>query len=88
MLRNKTKQHWHKKALISCTSIVLQTWDTTWKSHKCPFCEMTFTRAGSIKRHLVVHTGEKPYECSDCGRRFTQSGTLRIHMKQIHSHHS
>jgi len=35
-----------------------------------------------MKRHMLVHTGEKPYSCSDCGERFTQSGGLSGHRRR------
>jgi len=33
-----------------------------------------------MQRHMLTHTGEKPYSCSDCGTRFTQSGGLASHL--------
>ncbi|KAM9315152.1 uncharacterized protein KZ484_024843 isoform 2-T2 [Pholidichthys leucotaenia] len=51
------------------------------KVHNCPTCGKEFPRSCALKRHLVVHSGERPFKCFICGRGFTQSGNLKTHMK-------
>ena len=33
-----------------------------------------------LKRHMLIHTGDKQHVCPECDKRFTQAGTLKKHM--------
>lgn len=51
------------------------------KKHLCPNCGREFPHSSALKRHLVIHSGKRPFKCFICGRGFTQDGNLKTHMK-------
>ncbi|KAG8199623.1 hypothetical protein JTE90_009458 [Oedothorax gibbosus] len=50
------------------------------KVYKCGFCSYTTVHTTCLKRHSVLHTGERPFKCSVCNKSFTQAHVLRTHM--------
>lgn len=53
--------------------------------YNCPVCELNFGQISDLNRHLVRHTGRKPFRCDYCGLQFSQKSNLKRHMA-VHLH--
>ncbi|XP_057554421.1 ras-responsive element-binding protein 1 isoform X2 [Hippopotamus amphibius kiboko] len=55
--------------------------DTGGADHSCSICGKSLSSASSLDRHMLVHSGERPYKCTVCGQSFTTNGNMHRHMK-------
>ncbi|XP_061727668.1 uncharacterized protein LOC133532832 [Cydia pomonella] len=51
---------------------------------ECEVCGKAFQFESKLKKHMLVHTGEKPYKCGICEKAFNSSYSLNTH-KLIHT---
>ncbi|XP_068116195.1 zinc finger protein 408 [Hyperolius riggenbachi] len=55
--------------------------DDTRTPLQCSVCDKQLANSCSLRNHMLMHTGEKPYACPDCGSSFRHKGNLRIHQR-------
>src|SRR5277367_6656995 len=44
------------------------------KRYECSTCNKRFGSRWDLGRHVLIHTGEKPFECKECEKAFSQKG--------------
>ena len=58
------------------------------KKHECQHCSRSFYLMGDLRRHLLTHTGEKPFKCPHCPHAANRKGNMLWHMVSQHGDHS
>ncbi|XP_071530995.1 uncharacterized protein [Panulirus ornatus] len=54
------------------------------KKNQCPFCAYITNRTWYMKKHMLTHTGERPYACPHCPYQASRKDSLKIHLR-IHT---
>ncbi|KAM6202513.1 zinc finger protein 770 [Rhynchocyon petersi] len=47
--------------------------------HACTICGKMFPSQSKLDRHILIHTGQRPFKCVLCSKSFRQSTHLKIH---------
>ena len=50
----------------------------------CFICRKSFRNSGSLKTHLLLHTGAKPFPCNYCSASFRQRHHRSHHERSVH----
>ncbi|CAH1773102.1 unnamed protein product [Owenia fusiformis] len=53
-------------------------------SRHCQFCGKHGSKPSDMKRHLMVHTNERPFKCQVCSKGFKAKGSCNYHEKVAH----
>ena len=53
-------------------------------ARQCKYCHKMFCAPAMLKRHLLVHTGERSYVCEFCPKKFGLKSSLKRHVVSVH----
>lgn len=81
IFRNKkyTSPSLMKNELVNGKSLI-----STRRKYVCHFCSKSFGWSTDLKRHILTHTGERPFKCSSCDATFTRNFLLQKHENKVH----
>ncbi|CAG7823394.1 unnamed protein product [Allacma fusca] len=54
------------------------------RKYKCPHCVKKFCWSTDLKRHILTHTGERPFSCEYCPANFTRKFLMQKHARKHH----
>lgn len=46
--------------------------------HTCKLCDKQLSSSSSLDRHMLTHSGERPFKCKRCSMTFTTNGKYRF----------
>ncbi|ELT91128.1 hypothetical protein CAPTEDRAFT_220320 [Capitella teleta] len=49
--------------------------------NSCTICGKVLSSQSSLDRHMLVHSGERPFKCNLCNMSFTTNGNMHRHMR-------
>lgn len=55
------------------------------RKYQCEICQKRFLGNNDLRKHLRIHTDERPFVCHDCNKGFRQAGSLKNHIACTHS---
>nr|DBA14219.1 TPA: hypothetical protein GDO54_005220 [Pyxicephalus adspersus] len=68
-----------EKRLLHQCDFVNVTANRRAETQQCSLCNKVFPSRSKLERHIMIHTGQKPFACVLCGKAFRQKAHLKIH---------
>ena len=56
------------------------------KKYSCVICNKRFPYENSLKMHMMLHTGDRPFLCNHCGRGFVNQSALKVGLLSLYFH--
>ncbi|XP_061182896.1 ras-responsive element-binding protein 1-like isoform X2 [Saccostrea echinata] len=56
------------------------------KKRVCEICKKVCMKPSDLKRHMMSHTGERPFKCEVCGKPFRAKNSMMYHLKSAHGY--
>lgn len=56
----------------------------TKRRYICEYCNKEFLGGNDLRKHIRIHTDERPFECKHCSQKFRQGGCLKNHIASQH----
>lgn len=85
-IKSKKPSKSNENSSFVCNSADTTSSDTGVKKKRfsCHICSKTFGWTTDLKRHILIHTGERPFKCTMCFATFTRNFLLQKHKTKIH----
>ncbi|XP_064092699.1 zinc finger protein 513-like isoform X11 [Macrobrachium nipponense] len=74
MVKQLTNSHWADRRRASDET------SSSGKLHQCPHCDYSTPLIHNLKRHILRHTGEKPFTCPHCSYSTSRKDLLKEHI--------
>ncbi|XP_038045282.1 zinc finger protein Pegasus-like isoform X2 [Patiria miniata] len=58
--------------------------DREFRDFICRLCKRTFSKKQSLRRHMNLHSGHRPFQCPFCEYRSSRKDHLQLHMRTRH----